>query len=151
MYIHTNALMFRNLRLQEIDPFASGVTIDDNLLTAQFFALWRNLTICQIVCLTIARQKTAPFTCAASTKTLCWGCFMIYELQKVDKSMFPSSLVRMIYEYTELYKARKDPQLAEVSADFYAAFPQLSCWPSLPPGQLQPRSPAGAALVRGGK
>ena len=50
------------------------------------------------------------------------GCFMIYELQKVDKSMFPSSLVRMIYEYTELYKARKDPQLAEEAQIFMPRF-----------------------------
>ena len=90
LYIHTNALMFRNLRLQEIDPFASGVTIDDNLLSQ-----YQNFML---------------------------GCFMIYELQKVDKSMFPSSLVRMIYEYTELYKARKDPQLAEEAQIFMPRF-----------------------------
>ena len=36
LYVHTNALMFRNLGLQGIDPYASGVTIDDNMLTAQF-------------------------------------------------------------------------------------------------------------------
>lgn len=36
LYVHTNAMMFRNLRQQGIDPYASRVTIDDNMLTAQF-------------------------------------------------------------------------------------------------------------------
>ena len=37
MYIHTNALMFRNLRLAGNRPIMPAVLpIDDNLLTAQF-------------------------------------------------------------------------------------------------------------------
>ena len=35
-YIHTNAMMFRNVGLQGIDPYTSGVQIIDNLLTFQF-------------------------------------------------------------------------------------------------------------------
>ena len=32
-YIHTNAMMFRNIGLQGIDPYTSGVQIIDNMLT----------------------------------------------------------------------------------------------------------------------
>ena len=35
-YIHTNAMMFRNIGLQGIDPYTSGIQIIDNLLTYQF-------------------------------------------------------------------------------------------------------------------
>ena len=70
LYIHTNALMFRNLRLQEIDPFASGVTIDDNLLTAQFLPYGGFIT-CLTACLIIAKPKTVRSIFVASTRILC--------------------------------------------------------------------------------
>ena len=121
LYIHTNALMFRNLRLQEIDPFASGVTIDDNLLTAQFLP-YGGIYYLPDCMFNYRQTENSTFHLRSQYQNFMLGCFMIYELQKVDKSMFPSSLVRMIYEYTELYKARKDPQLAEEAQIFMPRF-----------------------------
>ena len=121
LYIHTNALMFRNLRLQEIDPFASGVTIDDNLLTAQFLP-YGGIYYLPDCMFNYRQTENSTFHLRSQYQNFMLNCFMIYELQRVDKSLFPRSLVRMIYEYTELYKARKDPQLAEEAQIFMPRF-----------------------------
>ena len=42
-YIHTNAMMFRNIGLQGIDPYTSGIQIIDNLLTYHVSALRRDV------------------------------------------------------------------------------------------------------------
>ena len=42
-YIHTNAMMFRNIGLQGIDPYTSGIQIIDNLLTYHVSALRRGV------------------------------------------------------------------------------------------------------------
>ena len=121
LYIHTNALMFRNLRLQGIDPFASGVTIDDNLLTAQFLP-YGSIYYLPDCMFNYRQTENSTFHLRSQYQNFMLNCFMIYELQRVDKSLFPSSLVRMIYEYTELYNARKDPALAEEAQIFMPRF-----------------------------
>ena len=85
LYIHTNALMFRNLRLQEIDPFASGVTIDDNLLTAQFLP-YGGIYYLPDCMFNYRQTENSTFHLRSQYQNFMLGCFMIYELQKVDKS-----------------------------------------------------------------
>ena len=70
LYVHTNAMMFRNLRQQGIDPYASRVTIDDNMLTAQFLPYGGVYYLPD--CMFNYRQtEGSTFICAVSTRTLC--------------------------------------------------------------------------------
>lgn len=68
LYIHTNALLLRNIGLQGIDPYKSGIPIIDNPLTFQFCPTATS-TICQTACSTTARSRAAPTTAAALTRT----------------------------------------------------------------------------------
>ena len=68
------------------------------------------------------QTENSTFHLRSQYQNFMLNCFMIYELRHVDKSLFPSSLVRMIYEYTELYNARKNPALAEEAQIFMPRF-----------------------------
>ena len=72
LYIHTNALMFRNLRLQEIDPFASGVTIDDNLLTAQFLP-YGGIYYLPDCMFNYRQTENSTFHLRSQYQNLCWA------------------------------------------------------------------------------
>ena len=115
LYIHTNALMFRNLGLQGIDPYASGVTIDDNMLTAQFLPYGGIYYLPD--CMFDYRQtEGSTFHLRSPYQNYMLNARMVYEQNRVARGFLGASLVRTIYEYQQLYAHRKDPQLADEAA-----------------------------------
>ena len=68
-YIHTNAMMFRNVGLQGIDPYTSGVQIIDNMLTYMFLPYGGVYYLPD--CMFNYRQiEDSTYTAAASIKTI---------------------------------------------------------------------------------
>lgn len=121
LYIHTNALMFRNLGLQGIDPYASGVTIDDNMLTAQFLPYGGIYYLPD--CMFDYRQtEGSTFHLRSPYQNYMLNALMVYEQNRVARGFLGASLVRTIYEYQQLYAHRKDPQLADEAAIFIEHF-----------------------------
>ena len=121
LYIHTNALMFRNLGLQGIDPYASGVTIDDNMLTAQFLPYGGIYYLPD--CMFDYRQtEGSTFHLRSPYQNYMLNALMVYEQNRVARGFLGASLVRTIYEYQQLYAHRKDPQLADEAAIFLEHF-----------------------------
>ena len=121
LYIHTNAMMFRNLQLQGIDPYKSGVTIDDNMLTAQFLPYGGVYYLPD--CMFNYRQtEGSTFHLRSRYQNFMLNALMPYEMKRAAKGFWDASLVRTIYEYEQLYENRKDPQLAQEAKLFLEHF-----------------------------
>lgn len=121
LYVHTNAMMFRNLRHQGIDPYASRVTIDDNMLTAQFLPYGGVYYLPD--CMFNYRQtEGSTFHLRSQYQNFMLNALMVYEQGRVAKGFWGASLVRTIYEYQQLYAHRKDLQLAKEAAIFLEHF-----------------------------
>ena len=113
--------MFRNLGLQGIDPYASGVTIDDNMLTAQFLPYGGIYYLPD--CMFDYRQtEGSTFHLRSPYQNYMLNALMVYEQNRVARGFLGASLVRTIYEYQQLYAHRKDPQLADEAAIFLEHF-----------------------------
>ena len=111
-YIHTNALMFRNLGLQGIDPYASGVPINDNLLTFQFLPYGGIYYLPD--CMFNYRQiEDSTYHRRSPYQNYILNVTMLYQQKRVAKGFFASGLVRFVFEYEQLYQNRKDPKLAQ--------------------------------------
>ena len=111
-YIHTNALMFRNLGLQGIDPYASGVPVNDNLLTFQFLPYGGIYYLPD--CMFNYRQvEGSTFHRRSQYQNYILNAMMLYQQKLVTRGFFASGLVRFIFEYQQLFQNRRDPQLAQ--------------------------------------
>ena len=114
-------MMFRNLRQQGIDPYASRVTIDDNMLTAQFLPYGGVYYLPD--CMFNYRQtEGSTFHLRSQYQNFMLNALMVYEQGRVAKGFWGASLVRTIYEYQQLYAHRKDLQLAKEAAIFLEHF-----------------------------
>ena len=111
-YIHTNALMFRNLGLQGIDPYTSGVPINDNMLTFQFLPYGGIYYLPD--CMFNYRQvEDSTYHRRSSYQNYILNVTMLYQQKRVIKGFFASGLVRFVFEYQQLFDNRKDPKLTE--------------------------------------
>lgn len=111
-YIHTNALMFRNLALQNIDPYASGMPINDNMLTFQFLPYGGIYYLPD--CMFNYRQvEGSSFHRRSQYQNYILNVIMLYQQSRVKRGFFPSGLVRFVFEYEQLFNNRKNPELAE--------------------------------------
>lgn len=123
LYIHTNALMFRNVGLQGIDPYTSGVTIDDNLLTFQFLP-YGDIYYLPDCMFNYRQSDTGTFHQRSPYQNYMLNALMLYQQSAVDKHFFASGLVRTVFEYTQLYQNRRDPQLTAEAQLFLPRFRQ---------------------------
>ena len=116
-YIHTNALMFRNLGLQGIDPYASGVPINDNLLTFQFLPYGGIYYLPD--CMFNYRQvEGSTYHRRSPYQNYILNATMLYQQKCVTRGFFGSGLVRFVFEYEQLFQNRKDPQLAKEAQNY---------------------------------
>ena len=111
-YIHTNAMMFRNIGLQGIDPYTSGIQIIDNLLTYQFLPYGGVYYIPD--CMFNYRQtEDSTFHRRSVYQNYILNALMLYQQKTVLRGLFGAGLVRTLFEYTQLYENRRDPKLTE--------------------------------------
>ena len=110
LYIHTNALMLRNVGLQGIDPYTSGIPIIDNPLTFQFLPYGDIYYLPD--CMFHYRQmgdstyhRRSPYQNDILT------ALIQYEQPRVTRRFWAAGLVRFLREHESLFAARKDPQL----------------------------------------
>ena len=116
-YIHTNALMFRNLGLQGIDPYTSGVPINDNLLTFQFLPYGGIYYLPD--CMFNYRQvEGSTYHRRSPYQNYILNATMLYQQKRVTRGFFGSGLVRFVFEYEQLFQNRKDPQLAKEAQNY---------------------------------
>ena len=116
-YIHTNALMFRNMGLQGIDPYTSGVPINDNLLTFQFLPYGGIYYLPD--CMFNYRQiEGSTYHRRSPYQNYILNATMLYQQKRVAKGFFASGLVRFVFEYEQLFQNRKDPQLAKEAQNY---------------------------------
>ena len=116
-YIHTNALMFRNLALQNIDPYASGMPINDNMLTFQFLPYGGIYYLPD--CMFNYRQvEGSTYHRRSPYQNYILNATMLYQQKRVAKGFFASGLVRFVFEYEQLFQNRKDPQLAKEAQNY---------------------------------
>ena len=116
-YIHTNALMFRNLALQNIDPYASGMPINDNMLTFQFLPYGGVYYLPD--CMFNYRQvEGSTYHRRSPYQNYILNATMLYQQKRVAKEFFASGLVRFVFEYEQLFQNRKDPQLAKEAQNY---------------------------------
>ena len=116
-YIHTNALMFRNLALQNIDPYASGMPINDNMLTFQFLPYGGIYYLPD--CMFNYRQvEGSSFHRRSQYQNYILNATMLYQQKRVTRGFFGSGLVRFVFEYEQLFQNRKDPQLAKEAQNY---------------------------------
>ena len=109
-YIHTNAMMFRNIGLQGIDPYTSGIQIIDNLLTYQFLPYGGVYYIPD--CMFNYRQtEDSTFHRRSVYQNYILNALMLYQQKTVLRGLFGAGLVRTLFEYTQLYENRRDPKL----------------------------------------
>ena len=117
LYIHTNALMLRNLGLQGVDPYKSGVQIIDNMLTFMFLPYGGIYYLPD--CMFAYRQmEGSTFHRRSVYQNYILNATMLYQQRYIKRGLFGSGLVRFLYEYEQLYAARKDPALAEQGAAY---------------------------------
>ena len=110
LYVHTNAMMFRNVGLQGIDPYTSGVQIIDNMLTFQFLPYGGVYYLPD--CMFHYRQiEGSTYHRRSVYQNYILNALMLYQQKAVCKGFFASGLVRFVFEYSQLFAARKDPQL----------------------------------------
>ncbi|HIX95248.1 MAG TPA: glycosyltransferase [Candidatus Gemmiger excrementipullorum] len=110
LYVHTNAMMFRNVGLQGIDPYASGVQIIDNMLTFQFLPYGGVYYLPD--CMFHYRQiEGSTYHRRSVYQNYILNALMLYQQKVICKGFFASGLVRTLFEYSQLFAARKDPQL----------------------------------------
>ena len=147
LYIHTNALMFRNLGLQGIDPYASGVPINDNLLTFQFLPYGGIYYLPD--CMFNYRQvEGSTYHRRSPYQNYILNATMLYQQKRVTRGFFGSGLVRFVFEYEQLFRNRKDPQLAKEAQNYQENMPCLPRRPCAPHRELYQRKRTGPALVR---
>ena len=110
LYIHTNALMFRNIGLQGIDPYTSGVQIIDNMLTFQFLPYGGIYYLPD--CMFHYRQmEGSTYHRRSVYQNYILNALMLYQQAAIQRGLFGSGLVRFLFEYQQLFAARKNPQL----------------------------------------
>lgn len=112
LYIHTNALMLRNVGLQGIDPYASGVQIIDNMLTFQFLP-YGGIYYLPDCMFNYRQMEGSTYHRRSVYQNYILNALMLYQQSAVCKGFFASGLVRFVYEYQQLFAARKNPQLAK--------------------------------------
>src|SRR5699024_6924808 len=112
LYIHTNALMLRNVGLQGIDPYASGVQIIDNMLTFQFLP-YGGIYYLPDCMFNYRQMEGSTYHRRSVYQNDILIALMLYQQSAVCKGFFASGLVRFVYEYQHLFAARKNPQLAK--------------------------------------
>jgi len=117
LYVSTDALLFRNLRLQGIDPFDTPLTMDDNFLTFQMLQYGGLYYLPD--CMFYYRQvpnstwhRWTPLQRDLANATI------YYQQRAVTRKFDAAGSVRFIREFEALFAARKDPRLAEEAA-FY--------------------------------
>lgn len=139
--------MFRNLGLQGIDPYASGVPINDNLLTFQFLPYGGIYYLPD--CMFNYRQvEGSTYHRRSPYQNYILNATMLYQQKRVTRAFFGSGLVRFVFEYEQLFQNRKDPQLAKEGAELSGKHPCLPRRPCAPHRELYQRKRTGPALVR---
>ena len=105
-------MMFRNIGLQGIDPYTSGIQIIDNLLTYQFLPYGGVYYIPD--CMFNYRQtEDSTFHRRSVYQNYILNALMLYQQKTVLRGLFGAGLVRTLFEYTQLYENRRDPKLTE--------------------------------------
>lgn len=111
-YIHTNAMMFRNVGLQGIDPYTSGVQIIDNMLTYMFLPYGGVYYLPD--CMFNYRQiEGSTYHRRSVYQNYILNALMLYQQKAILRGLFGAGLVRTVYEYTQLFENRRDPKLTE--------------------------------------
>lgn len=111
-YIHTNAMMFRNIGLQGIDPYTSGVQIIDNMLTYQFLP-YGGIYYLPDCMFNYRQMEDSTYHRRSEYQNYILNALMLEQQRVIYKGLYGSGLVRTIHEYSELFAARRDPRLAE--------------------------------------
>ena len=111
-YIHTNAMMFRNIGLQGIDPYTSGVLIIDNMLTYMFLP-YGGIYYLPDCMFNYRQTEDSTFHRRSVYQNYILNALMLYQQKTVLRGLFGAGLVRTLFEYTQLYENRRDPKLTE--------------------------------------
>lgn len=112
LYIHTNALLLRNIGLQGIDPYKSGIPIIDNPLTFQFLPYGDIYYLPD--CMFNYRQiEGSTYHRRSPYQNDILTALILYEQRCITRKFDAAGLVRFLREYEDLYKARKDPRLTQ--------------------------------------
>lgn len=116
-YIHTNAMMLRNIGLQGIDPYTSGVQIIDNMLTYQFLP-YGGIYYLPDCMFNYRQMEDSTYHRRSVYQNYILNALMLYQQKYICKGLFASGLVRTIFEYGELFAARKNPALTREGAAY---------------------------------
>ena len=122
LYIHTNALMLRNVGLQGIDPYTSGIPIIDNPLTFQFLPYGDIYYLPD--CMFHYRQmgdstyhRRSPYQNDILT------ALIQYEQPRVTRRFWAAGLVRFQREHESRVCARKGPPLTREAPTYIENIP----------------------------
>lgn len=112
LYVHTNALLLRNLGLQGIDPYKSGIPIIDNPLTFQFLPYGDIYYLPD--CMFNYRQiEGSTYHRRSPYQNDILTALILYEQRRITRRFDAAGLVRFLREYEDLFKNRRDPQLTK--------------------------------------
>ncbi len=111
-YIHTNAMMFRNIGLRGIDPYTSGIQIIDNLLTYQFLPYGGVYYIPD--CMFNYRQtEDSTFHRRSVYQNYILNALMLYQQRRCCAVYSARGWYAPCLSTTQLYENRRDPKLTE--------------------------------------
>lgn len=110
LYIHTNALMLRNIGLQGIDPYTSGIPIIDNPLTFQFLP-YGDIYYLPDCMFNYRQMGDSTYHRRSPYQNDILTALIQYEQPRVTRRFRAAGLVRFLREHQSLFAARKDPRL----------------------------------------
>ena len=105
-------MMFRNIGRQGIDPYTSGVQIIDNMLTFQFLP-YGGIYYLPDCMFNYRQMEGSTYHRRSVYQNYILNALMLYQQAAICKGFFASGLVRTIFEYQQLFAARKEPQLTK--------------------------------------
>lgn len=112
LYVHTNAMMFRNIGLQGIDPYASGIPIIDNPLTFQFLP-YGDIYYLPDCMFNYRQMEGSTYHRRSPYQNDILTALILYEQRTITRKFDAAGLVRFLREYQSLFAARRNPQLTE--------------------------------------
>lgn len=110
LYVHTNAMMFRNIGLQGIDPYTSGIPIIDNPLTFQFLP-YGDIYYLPDCMFNYRQMEGSTYHRRSPYQNDILTALILYEQRTITRKFDGAGLVRFLREYQSLFVDRKNPQL----------------------------------------
>lgn len=112
LYVHTNAMMFRNIGLQGIDPYTSGIPIIDNPLTFQFLP-YGDIYYLPDCMFNYRQVEGSTYHRRSPYQNDILTALIQYEQRRITRKFDAAGLVRFLREHQSLFAARRDLQLTK--------------------------------------